>query len=74
MCVRGHKKQVDPNEKIFFCCRKHIGNAKQGQKLALDLVESIMRPTDPTNEELRRILIKMNQFAPKILEIRVSTF
>ena len=39
-----------------------------------DLLESIMRPTDPVKEELRPILFKMTQFESKIKKIRVSTF
>ena len=36
-----------------------------------DLLESIMRPTDPVKEELRQILFKNFQFRPKIIKIRV---
>ena len=39
-----------------------------------DLLESIMRPTDPVKEELQQKLFKMNQFEPKIKKIRVCTF
>ena len=39
-----------------------------------DLLESIMRPTDPVKEELRPILFKTNQFRPEITKIKVCTF
>ena len=39
-----------------------------------DLLESIMRPTDPVKEELRQKLFKISQFGSKIPKIRVCTF
>ena len=39
-----------------------------------DLLESIMRPTDPVKEELRQKLSKIDQFGSKITKIRVCTF
>ena len=39
-----------------------------------DLLEAIMRPTDPVKEELRQKLSKMTQFGSKITKIRVCTF
>ena len=53
---------------------KYVEDVKQDQKTVSDLVESIMRPTDPADEELRRILFKMNQYRTEIIKIRVSTF
>ena len=53
---------------------KYIEDVKQEEKDVPDLVESIMRPTDPAKEELRRILFKMRQYGPDIIKIRVSTF
>ena len=67
-------QQVDPKKKVFLVIEKHIEDVKQGEKDAPDLLESMMRPTDPAKEELQRILFKMGQFRPKITEIRVSTF
>ena len=52
----------------------YIQDVKQGQKVAPDFVESIVKPTDPVKEELCIILLKMNHFRPKITEIRVCTF
>ena len=53
---------------------KDIEDVKQEEKDVPDLVESIVRPTDPVEEELRRIVFKMSQYGPKIIKIRVSTF
>ena len=39
-----------------------------------DLLESIMKPTDPVKEELRQKLSKIDQFGSKITKIRVCTF
>ena len=39
---------------------KYIEDIKQEGKDVPDLVESIMRPTDPAKEELRRILFKIS--------------
>ena len=52
----------------------YIEDVRQEEKNVLDLLESIIRPTDPVKEELQRILFKLNQFRPKITKIRVSTF
>ena len=39
-----------------------------------DLLESIMRPTDPVKDELRQKLSKIDQFESKIKKNRVCTF
>ena len=39
-----------------------------------DLLESIMRPTDPVKDELRQKLFKMTQIRSEIKKIRVWTF
>ena len=39
-----------------------------------DLLEAIMRPTDPVKDELRQKLSKIDQFGSKIKKIRVCTF
>ena len=57
-----------------FVIEKYIEDVKQEEKGVLDLVEPIMRPTDPAKEELRGILSKMGQFRPKITKIKVCTF
>ena len=53
---------------------KYIEDAKQGQKVAPDLVESIMKGSGLVKEELRQNLFKMTKFMSKITKIRVSTF
>ena len=62
-------------EKIhFFVMEKYIEDAKQEEKDVPDLLEAIMRPTCLVKEELRRILMKMDQVRPKITKIKVFTF
>ena len=39
-----------------------------------DLLESIMRPTDPAKEELRQKLFRITQISSKIKKMRVSKF
>ena len=53
---------------------KYIEDARQEDKDVPDLLEAIMRPTDPVKEELRQNLMKVSQFGSKITKIRVSTF
>ena len=67
----GHKKEVDPKKKTLFWYRKYVEDVKQDEKHVPDLLESIMRPTDPVKEELRPILSKLGQFRPEITKIRV---
>ena len=68
------KRKLSLGKRHFFVIEKYIEDVKQEEKDAPDLLESIMRPTDPVKEELRRILFKMGQYSPKIIKIRVSTF
>ena len=53
---------------------KYVEDVKQDENSVPDLLEAIMRPTDPVKEELRQKTKKMNQFKTKITKIRVSTF
>ena len=53
---------------------KCFEDARQDEKHVPDLLEAIMRPTDPVKEELRQKLFKMTQFSSKIKKIRVCTF
>ena len=57
-----------------FLIEKHIEDAKQDEKHVPDLLESIMRPTDPVKEELQQKLFKMTQIDREIKKIRVCTF
>ena len=65
---------MDPKKRHFFVTGKSVEDVTQEEKDVPDLLESIMRPTDPVKEELRRILFKMGQFRIKITKIRVCTF
>ena len=53
---------------------KYNEDARQDEKHIPDLLEAIMRPTDPVKEELRQKLSKIDQFGSKIKKIRVCTF
>ena len=53
---------------------KCFEDARQDEKHVPDLLESIMRPTDPVKEELRQKLSQIDQFESKITKIRVCTF
>ena len=57
-----------------FVTEKYIQDVKQEGKDVPDLLESIMRPTDPVKERLRRILPQMGKFTTKIKENRICTF
>ena len=48
---------------------KCFEDARQDEKHVPDLLESIMRPTDPVKEELRPISFKMIQIKSKIIKI-----
>ena len=48
----GHKKEVVPKKKTLFVMEKYIEDARQEEKHVPDLLEAIMRPTDPVKEEL----------------------
>ena len=50
-----HKKEVVPKKNTFFVIEKYVEDVKQDQKTAPDLLELIMRPTDPVKEKLRPI-------------------
>ena len=71
----GHgSKKLTLRKRHIFVIGKYVEDVKQEEKDVPDLVESIMRPTDPVKKELRRSLFKMSQYRPKIIKIRVSTF
>ena len=57
-----------------FVVEKYVEDVKQDQKTVPDLLESIIRPTDPVKEELRRILCKLSQFRPEIIKVKVCIF
>ena len=53
---------------------KYNEDVRQDEKHVPDLLESIIRPTDPVKEELRQKLSKIDQFRSKIIKIRDCTF
>ena len=53
---------------------KYVEDVRQEKKDVPDLLEAIMRPTDPVKEESRPNSYKMSQFRPEITKIRVCTF
>ena len=53
---------------------KYFEDARQDEKHVPDLLESIMRPTDPIKEELRQKLFNIDQFGSNIKKMRVSKF
>ena len=73
--VVGHdSKKLTLRKRHVFIIEKYVEDAKQEDKDVPDLVESIMRPTRLAKEGLRGILLKMSQYRPEIIKIRVSTF
>ena len=59
------KRKLTLRKRHFFVIEKYVEDVKQEEKHVPDLLESIMRPTDPVKEELRRNLCKMSQFSAK---------
>ena len=57
---RDTKKKLYLRKVYFFVIEKYVEDVKQDEKHVPDLLELIMRPTDPVKEELRRILCKMS--------------
>ena len=77
----GHRVALDTKRKLYprkihlFVIEKSIEDVKQNDKRVPDLLEAIMRPTDPVKEELRRTLCNVTKFRPEIIsKIRVCTF
>ena len=58
----------------FFLMEKYIEDVRQDGKHVPDLLEAIMRPTDPVKDELRQKLFEITQFGSKITKMRVSKF
>ena len=61
-------------EKTVFAIEKDVEDVKQNERDVPDLLEPIMRPTDPVKEELRRKTMRMIQFSNKTTKIKVLTF
>ena len=67
-------RKLYPTKRDFFFIEKYIEDARQDERHVPDLLESIMKPTDPVKDELRQKLFKMSQFDSKITKMRVSKF
>ena len=68
------KKLKTISKRHFFLIEKCFENLRQDEKHVPDLLESMMRPTDPVKEELRQKSFKIDKFESKIKKIRVCTF
>ena len=51
-----HKKHKTISKRHVFLMEEYIEDLRQDEKHVLDLLEAIMRPTDPVKEELRQKL------------------
>ena len=71
---RHTKKQKTISKIYVFLIEKYFEDTRQDEKHVPDLLESIMRPSDPVKEELRQKLFKIDQFDSKIKKMRVSKF
>ena len=68
------KSKLTLRKRHVFVTEKYVGDVKQDEKSVPDLLESIIRSTDHVKEELRCILMKLNQFRTKITKIKICTF
>ena len=73
VCTRT-QKQKTISKGYLFLMEKCFEDVRQDEKHVPDLLESIMRPTDPVKEELRQKLSKIIKFESKIKKMRVSKF
>ena len=71
---RDTKRKLYLRQMYFFVIEKYIEDVKQDEKHVQDLLEPIMRPTDPIKEELRPIWFKMTKIRLQIQKVKVSTF
>ena len=71
---RHTKKKKTISKGHFFLMEKCFEDARQDEKHVPDLLESIMRPTDPVKDELWQKLFKIDQIGSKIKNMRVSKF
>ena len=68
---RTHQKKLTLRRTYSFVIEKHIEDVKQGQQFDPGLVEPITRHTRLVTEELRRMLLKINEISFKTKEKRV---
>ena len=62
------------SKRHVFLIEKYFEDLRQDEKHVPDLLEAILRPTDPVKAELQQKLSKIDQFRSKITKIMVSTF
>ena len=76
VCTHTKKQKTISKRHCFlsYCMEKCFEDARQDEKHVPDLLEAIMRPTDPVKEELRQKLFKIDKFGSKITKMRVSKF
>ena len=68
------KKQKTISKGYLFLMEKCFEDVRQDEKHVPDLLEAIMKPTDPVKDELRQKLFKMTKFGSEITKMRVSKF
>ena len=73
VCTRTQKQKAISKRHVFPM-EKYFEDARQDEKHVPDLLEAIMRPTDPVKEELQQKLSKIDQISSKIKKMRVSKF
>ena len=73
-CVHTQKNRKPYQKDTFFLIEKYNEDVRQDEKHVPDLLEAIMRPTDPVKDELRQKLFKIDTFDSKIKKMRVSKF
>ena len=73
-CVDTQKTE-NHIKRTLFLIEKCFEDARQDEKHVPDLLEAVMRPTDPVKDELRQKLFKIDhQFESEIKKIRFHTF
>ena len=73
VCPHTNKHKTMSRRQVFVI-EKCFEDLRQDEKHVPDLLEWIMRPTDPVKEELRQKLFKIDQFGLEIKKIMVCTF
>ena len=68
------KKHKTISKRYVFLIEKYVEDVRQDEKHVPDLLEAIIRPTDPVKEELRQKMFKITQIMSKIKKVRVSKF
>ena len=58
-------RKLYPRKRHVFLMEKYIEDLRQDEKHVPDLLEAIMRPTDPVKDELRQKLFKMTNLGRK---------